>query len=410
MLRKFLFLAAGLLGCAFVAPASVNAADAAKSATSAKKFALPPSAPSKNQPYALNVVYFVPADMEPFPDYERRISEIMLSLQEFYGSEMERNGFPNRTFGLSKSKDGKRVNIITIKAKLSGAEYPYSGSAGKVLSEVNEFFSGKKAPKKLSDHTLIIMPSTSGNDLDPGGVPFYGLGRNCFALDYPEFDLKHIGGKDQLGRLFTKWYGGMGHELGHGLNLPHNSGKVSDDKKLGTALMGWGNYTLGTSPTFITRAHAAILDQCQVFRTTEMPKTPAPNVDKPKEIAIRFLPEGVWICGILPEKNRVEHVLVYYDKDECNSVNGDYDAESFVAKFDKRTQMFKAAIPTNEIHRGKTGVFQIRLRLINDDGTCSIIRYNFDESSKQDVLDPADTKLADIEPPSSKKGKGSAGK
>ena len=41
------------------------------------------------------------------------------------------------------------------------------------------------------------------------------MGRNCFALDYPAFDIKHLGQKTREGRLLTKWYGGMAHELGH---------------------------------------------------------------------------------------------------------------------------------------------------------------------------------------------------
>ncbi len=404
MFLRNLFLAAGILGCVSVVPAL---ADSPKP-TDETKFVLPPSAPSENQPYALNVVYFVPADMDPFPDHERRISDIMLSLQEFYGSEMARNGFPNRTFGLNKSADGS-VNIITIKGKRNGVEYPYGGGQGKVLQEINAYFSGANAPKKLSRHMLIIMPSTSGDDLNPGGVPFFGVGKNCFALDYPAFDIKYKGQKNRLGNLFTKWYGGMGHELGHGLNLPHNSGQKSEEKKHGTALMGWGNYTLGMSPTFLTQAHAAILDQCDVFRTTKLPETPAPAVGKLKEVAIKFFPEGVWVCGILPENNRVKHVLVYYDKDECNAVNADYDAESFVADYDGHTR-FKVAIPYDEIHRGRTGVFQIRLRLIHDDGSCNVIRYNFKEEPKQDLFEPTDTKLAQVKSPFEKKDEDSAKK
>lgn len=414
MFRIFLLLWAAGIFCAALAEAAPQPANAAKTRAvpAAKKakdaadvpagksvFEMPLSAPSREQPYALNVVYFVPADMEPFPEYERRISEIMLSLQKFYGEEMARNGFPNRTFGLRKSKDGKSVDIVTVKGKKNGADYPYAGSAGTIIAELDEYFSGKNADKKFSDHTLIIMPSTSGDAMNPGGVPFYGYGKNCFALDYPLYDLKFCGKNDPVGRLFTKWYGGMAHELGHGLNLPHNSGKVSDDEKLGTALMGAGNYTLGLAPTFLTRASASILDCCQVFRTTKMPKKPAPPVNELKELVIRFGAGGVRVSGVLPAKNRVEHVLVYYDKDECNGVNEDYDAESFVADFDRKTRTFSVAVPAHEIHPGRTGVFQIRLRLINDDGTCAIVRCTFDEATKRDLIVPENSKLAELEPP-----------
>lgn len=373
-------------------------------------FELPPSAPSKNQPYALNVVYFVPADMEPFPDYERRLSEIMLSLQRFYGEQMTLRGYEGRTFGLNKSADGKRVNIVVIKGKKNKEAYPYQGGAGPALNEINAFFDSEKCPvgecaskkkcrhRKLSDHTLIIMPSTSGNEKDPGGVPFYGMGKNCFALDYPLFDLKYSGEDSDLGRLFSKWYGGMGHELGHGLNLWHNSGRKSEDATLGTALLGYGNYTLGREPTFLTEASCATLDCSQTFRTTKMPKTPAPVVDSLVETAIRFGEGGCRVSGKLPAKNRVEHVLVYYDKDAYEQVNDDYDAESFVADFDREKNTFTCEIPIDEIHPGNTPAVEIRIHLINDDGSRKLLRYPF-PTEKKDVLIPANTSLAALEPP-----------
>ena len=207
----------------------------------------------------LNVVYFLGSDTEPVPDYERRLSELLLYLQQFYGREMQRHGYGARSFGLDIKSPG-RVNIIEYKAKNPAAHYPYANGGGwKAAQELEEFFKANPDRKK-SQHTLVIMPTwndeKNGPD-NPGGVPFYGMGRNCFALDYPAFDIKHLGQKTREGQLLTKWYGGLAHELGHGLNLPHNHQTASDGKKYGTALMGAGNYTFGTSPTFLTPARAA---------------------------------------------------------------------------------------------------------------------------------------------------------
>ena len=55
--------------------------------------------------------------------------------------------------------------------------------------------------------------------------------------------------------------GGMAHELGHALGLPHCRGSA-DETQFGTALMGSGNRTYGDeirnegSGTFLSRAHA----------------------------------------------------------------------------------------------------------------------------------------------------------
>ena len=57
--------------------------------------------------YDLNVVYFVGNDMEPTADYERRISELLLYLQQYYGKEMARNGYGKHSFGLQLKENGK---------------------------------------------------------------------------------------------------------------------------------------------------------------------------------------------------------------------------------------------------------------------------------------------------------------
>ena len=64
----------------------------------------------------LNIVYFLGSDTEPVPDYERRLSELLLYLQQFYGKEMQRHGYGARSFGLDIKSAG-RVNIIEYKAK-----------------------------------------------------------------------------------------------------------------------------------------------------------------------------------------------------------------------------------------------------------------------------------------------------
>lgn len=136
-----------------------------------------------------------------------------------------------------------------------------------VVTELEAYFN-QHPDKKKSEHTLVLLPSTSGDPLNPGGVPFYGYGRYCFALDYEHMDAKYLGQNTNLGNLATKWIGGLVHELGHGLNAPHNRELKSLKPTLGTALMGTGNSSYGKSPTFITAAHSAIFANSQSFRTS----------------------------------------------------------------------------------------------------------------------------------------------
>lgn len=208
----------------------------------------------------LTIVYFVPSDLDTIKGYEKRLSELMLWSQDWVKKEMNRNGYGEKTFGLLKDQTGKKVKIVTIRGKMSTTSYPSSGEgAVAITQEINQYFVAN--PKeKTSEHTLVLLPRYKTNPI--GGGPFFGWGRWCFALDYESMDIKYLGTDTNE---FTKWFGGIVHELGHGLNLPHNRQKKSEDATLGMALMWAGNYSLGKSKTFLTAADCAVLNVNEIF-------------------------------------------------------------------------------------------------------------------------------------------------
>ena len=337
----------------------------------------------------LNVVYFLGSDTEPVPDYERRLSELLLYLQQFYGREMQRHGYGARSFGLDIKSPG-RVNIIEYKAKNPAAHYPYENGGGwKAAQELEEFFKANPDRKK-SQHTLVIMPTwndeKNGPD-NPGGVPFYGMGRNCFALDYPAFDIKHLGQKTREGQLLTKWYGGLAHELGHGLNLPHNHQTASDGKKYGTALMGAGNYTFGTSPTFLTPASCALLDACEVFSVTPAQKfyEGRPEVEI-KDTAISFKGDQILISGSYKSPQTVKALNVYV-QDPPYAVNQDYDAVSFSQRLGKKSGKFSMKIDKKELDGLTNNEFRISLMFILANGLHMQKHFTFHWDALQDYRD-----------------------
>ena len=337
----------------------------------------------------LNVVYFLGSDTEPVPDYERRLSELLLYLQQFYGREMQRHGYGARSFGLDIKSPG-RVNIIEYKAKSPAAPYPYENGGGwKAAQELEEFFKANPDRKK-SQHTLVIMPTwndeKNGPD-NPGGVPFYGMGRNCFALDYPAFDIKHLGQKTREGQLLTKWYGGLAPELGHGLNLPHNHQTASDGKKYGTALMGAGNYTFGTSPTFLTPASCALLDACEVFSVTPAQKfyEGRPEVEI-KDTAISFKGDQILISGSYKSPQTVKALNVYV-QDPPYAVNQDYDAVSFSQRLGKKSGKFSMKIDKKELDGLTNNEFRISLMFILANGLHMQKHFTFHWDALQDYRD-----------------------
>ncbi len=279
--------------------------------------------------HQLNVVYFVGNDREPLADYERRLSELLLYVQQFYGKEMARNGMGAHSFGLQMLENGN-VKIHVVRGKKKHTEYAYGTGHNACLEEVNAYLDAEPG-RRTSQHSFIIMPThydEQYNDMNPGGVPFYGLGINCFALDYAHFDIKHLGQNTREGHLLTKWYGGFAHELGHGLNLPHNLGTVSDNNAHGTALMGAGNYTFGLRPTYIT------LPSCRLLATSE---TFVPKGYKAKFYS-QFEAPAIKECSF----KRVGDTLELYLETDANvvnvnayiqdppfQVNQDYDAVPF---------------------------------------------------------------------------------
>ena len=373
------FFSFALLGTAYgISFAGVTVPDVLKDRIALKKTA-----------QQLNVVYFLGSDTEPVPDYERRLSELLLYLQQFYGREMQRHGYGARSFGLDIKSPG-RVNIIEYKAKNPAAHYPYENGGGwKAAQELEEFFKANPDRKK-SQHTLVIMPTwndeKNGPD-NPGGVPFYGMGRNCFALDYPAFDIKHLGQKTREGQLLTKWYGGLAHELGHGLNLPHNHQTASDGKKYGTALMGAGNYTFGTSPTFLTPASCALLDACEVFSVTPAQKfyEGRPEVEI-KDTAISFKGDQILISGSYKSPQTVKALNVYV-QDPPYAVNQDYDAVSFSQRLGKKSGKFSMKIDKKELDGLTNNEFRISLMFILANGLHMQKHFTFHWDALQDYRD-----------------------
>lgn len=323
----------------------------------------------------LNVIYFVGNDMEPTADYERRISELLLYLQQYYGKEMVRNGFGNHSFGLERTENGN-VNIILLRGKHPHKFYKYGSGHGPCLKEINDWFAANPG-KKQSQHSFIIMPTWQDegyNDKNPGGVPFYGYGKDCFALDYTDFDIKHLGQPTKEGKLLTKWYGGFAHELGHGMNLPHNNGTVSMNKAFGTPLMGSGNYTFGMSPTYLTPASCAILANTEIF-VPETNKTRFyTNEKEPQVYNATFKRRGGTLELFLEVSADVVRVNAYV-QDPPYAVNQDYDAVSFTCNTgtDKNGKRVAGIIiPLNELsnlrhHKG--GEMELGLLFQTNDGS-----------------------------------------
>jgi hypothetical protein len=346
---------------------------------------------SSNQSRNLNIVYFAPADLSPYADYERRLSEIMLAGQKYFADQMSLNGFGSKTFGLLKDEANTRVKIVTIRGKLSRDNYKKE-TYNTILQEINDYFASNPS-EKTSDHTLIILPAlylNSNSTLPMDGVnPFFGVGKSCFALDFPNFDYKYFGTDTYE---FTKWYGGLFHELGHGLNLPHNRAKQSETASKGTALMGAGNYTLGKSPTFLTAADCAVLSVNQIFNSDS--KTYYSSVEAgitSIDASYDSASASINVSGKFNSIAPVNHILYFNDPETVSDINAggnnDYNAITWTSKPIGNNE-FKIDFPLSEFIDKADGInYELRVKLVHDNGRVTETSYNYKFVSGIPVLD-----------------------
>jgi len=330
----------------------------------------------------VNIVYFVPNDLDTLAGYRKRLSDLLLWTQDWYKQEMNRNGYGNKTFGLADDGSGN-VKILTIRGSLPKSSYPYSGGSGAIASEVNTYFAAHPADK-TSEHTLIIIPKYSiGSDGTPSGGPFYGTGRWCYALDYEEMNIANLGSTTVVGNRFSVWFGGMVHELGHGLNLPHNRQKVSENSTLGMALMWGGNGTLGKSSTFLTAADAAILNVNQVFNNNSNTYYSSVTTNIPKIYAsYNSGLASIIVSGKFTSTGNVTSILYYNDpnvNNEGTGVNKDYNAITWESK-KIGTDSFRVVMPIADLQEKADGIpYELKVKLVHDNGmvTEQIYAYTF---------------------------------
>jgi len=221
--------------------------------------------------YNLNVVYFVAKDRVINPGYEQRISKIMIEGQKFFNKWMKHWGYGDITYGLLKDAEKKRIKIHTIYGTQNSSSYQ-SGMDGAVRTEIEQYFA-QNAGSKTSDHVLVLM--AVNEKLDNGeelanSVPFYASNKYGYALEYPGMSQDNLGIGGEVGDKATVYIGGLLHEMGHAINLPHNGPSESkfNSSEFGMTLMGGGNYTYGKSPTYLSKFDAATLVNCQIFSKT----------------------------------------------------------------------------------------------------------------------------------------------
>lgn len=208
----------------------------------------------------LHIVYWTPSDRAPAPQYRERLTRCMTHIQTYYAAEMKRIGFGAQTINLEFADD-KLLRIHLVRAPQPYAHYKPS-DGGKIRNECLPVL--KAAGIDANKETIVIFCNMSNWDPVKKRItqnsPYYAGGNHrqgtAWQVDSPLLDpvsldkkqpMVHDGqyGHISLGKYNSIFVGGVAHELGHALGLPHNCERADERAALGIALMGSGNRTYG---------------------------------------------------------------------------------------------------------------------------------------------------------------------
>lgn len=334
-----------------------------------------------SNPVNLNIVMFVPTDNPALSDYKTRLSALFVHFQNWIHNEMSRYGY-STYLGLPVDQLTGLVKIIEIPAAGAQADYPYSSavSAGKIINEIKAFRTNNPTQFSSNNHYLVLLPARTDGD---GSQPFYGYGKFCFAVDNSAMSVNGIPNPN------SNYLGGMLHELGHGLNLPHNHAKyISEEPVLGTSLMGSGNYSFSKGePTFLTESDAAILNRNEVFQSASTSITPyqIPTYTVQPQFNIDNNQQKIFLTGSYSSTLPVSDILVYMDPNANNEGTGgnkDYNAVTW--RFSPQPGGgIQGAIDLNELSfKGNTS-YELKVKLLLQNGHTTSNVYSFQYNNGQ---------------------------
>ena len=349
---------------------------------------------SSAQPYNLTIVYFLPNDVPLDTTYETRLSALMLYGQNFYRQNMIANGYGSKTFGLfTQSADTSKVQILLVHGKQPLGSYHYA-DATNLRAEVDAYLA-QNPTLKTSEHVLILTAIPDPNTAD---VPFYGTAPYCYALDYPQLDIKYVGNTGTIGNEFSVWFGGMMHELGHGLNLPHShqTNTENNNPKQGMNLMFAGNGTLGLSPTFINRAGCSILNNCQAFAAAPGVTYYNGHISGLTSLHAAYSGGNLVVSGTYASNTPVTDVNIYQDPYATPSPG--YYRVAWSVK-PGTGNSFTVTMPVSELQT-TSGPYNLEIELVLQNGeyTFDSFGYSYNNSVPTVNIDFDDTKSCDIQP------------
>jgi hypothetical protein len=247
---------------------------------------------------SVRFVYLVSKDRRYNPDYVKAIEDAAIDVQAWYKKQL--NGF---TF---------KINSPVVEVAYSDKDAAYFYGIGKphsnffvVLEEVNRLLQARQNDPKYIWVIYSDAPDHSGRG--GGGV--------CIM---PENDLIGLIGKSTKYPDIKRWYGGLGHEIGHAFGLPH----PNDTKKDEDAIMWTGMYFKYPDKCYLTPEDKAILHKSPFFfDKNNVSISPISTNDVSTNDDLKPLVEYVYLRGYFTrlQNTQTKEITWVEETDEGNS-------------------------------------------------------------------------------------------
>jgi hypothetical protein len=341
----------------------------------------------------LHVAYFIPTDRTPEPDRVARLDRVMTEVQRFYRDGMKQNGFGPMTFELDRDAKGA-LKVYDVRGQEPMRSYGRDDSE-KVRREVKAALA--KEGLNLDFETIVIFElllEWQGDKATEIG-PYVGGGNahggTAWVFDDAKLDPALLaskepggcyGGPCSIGQFNTHYIGGVAHELGHALGLPHDCQRNSERPSKGNSLMGSGNHTYGQElrgegpGTFLSAASALPLSVHPLF--TGKRKMPARVTCEMFDLTAVPDKGKLTLTGRLQGGPKIVGVVAYND---AQDIGDDYDATGWTSPVDADGR-FRFVIEDL-----RPVGYDLRLGAISESGDRRTFayRYTVDSDNRPDV-------------------------